>query len=153
MVGSKCYNGKADRRALYSDAFGVDLFPGEGVDLVHDMEKPLPKECGRFDHVDCVSVLEHVKRPWVMAANIEKAMVSGATILVCVPFTWRVHGYPSDFWRMTTEALLVIFPGIDWIERRYMVGSDIRRVVPGKDDDDGKWMARSEMVAAGRKCS
>ena len=70
VVGSKVYGKKQDRRELYRKAVGVDLFEGDGVDFVHDMETPLPESVGTFAHVDCVSVLEHVRRPWLMAANI-----------------------------------------------------------------------------------
>jgi hypothetical protein len=41
-------------------------------------------------------------------------MKPGATIFVTVPFCWRIHGYPSDYWRMTPEALKVLFPSITW---------------------------------------
>jgi SAM-dependent methyltransferase len=152
VVGSKCYEGKQDRRLLYGRAIGVDLFGGEGVDVVHDLENPLPGSLGRFDHVDCVSVLEHVRRPWLLAANVEVVMKRGATILVSVPFVWRVHAYPSDYWRLTAEALEVLFPNIRWLSKRYLVNGRARKVVPGKLDGTGQWMARAELVAAGVKC-
>lgn len=152
VVGSKCYGEKLDRRTLYPDALGLDLFEGEGVDFVHDLETPLPRRRGRFAHVDCVSVLEHVQRPWLMAANIERAMVRNATLLVSVPFVWRVHAYPSDFWRMTAEALGVLFPAIEWQERAYLVNGKVKKGVKGKLDRDGQWMQRSELVGWGIKC-
>lgn len=152
VVGAKCYGSKPDRRKLYHKAVGLDLFEGEGVDIVHDLEQPLPEEVGTFAHIDCVSVLEHVKRPWVMAENIERVMQKDATILVSVPFSWRVHDYPGDFWRMTREALPILFPNVKWRERKYMVGPSFRKMVPGKDDKEGKWIARSELVAAGVRC-
>jgi SAM-dependent methyltransferase len=153
VVGSKVYGNKLDRRRLYADAIGLDLFEGEGVDVVHDLEQPLPAALGHFDHVDCVSVLEHVRRPWLLAQNIEAALVEGGTLLVCVPFCWRVHAYPSDYWRMTAEALEVLFPNVEWISRKYLVNGRQRKVVPGKLDTGGQWMARAEMVGAGMKCS
>lgn len=153
VVGSKCYGEKQDRRKLYRKAIGIDLFDGEGVDRVHDLEHPLPKSLRKFDHVDCVSVLEHVARPWLFAANVEAAMVDGATILICVPFVWRVHAYPNDYWRMTSEALKVLFPSIHWLATSYLVNGEEHKLVPRKNDEDGKWMARAELVAMGVKCS
>jgi SAM-dependent methyltransferase len=149
VVGSKCYGEKIDRRELYPDAVGLDLFEGEGVDFVHDLEKPLRM---RFDHVDCVSVLEHVRRPWKMAENIEKLLVKDGTLLICVPFVWRVHAYPSDFWRMTGEALEILFPKIHWVDRRYLVEGKAKRGVKGKLDRQGQWMQRAELAAWGIKC-
>ena len=42
-------------------ALGVDLVPGPGVDLVHDLNvTPWPLEQNRFDQVVCSHVLEHL---------------------------------------------------------------------------------------------
>ncbi len=154
VVGSKCYGGKADRRLLYPDAVGLDQFEGEGVDIVHDLERALPRRVGRFEHVDCVSVLEHVRRPWLLAANVERVMVDGATILVCVPFTWRIHAYPNDYWRMTAASLEVLFPSVTWLATGYLVEGKHCKLIPRKNDSHGRrWLARSELVAAGVKCA
>lgn len=152
VVGSKCYDEKVDRRSMYSNAIGLDLEEGNGVDFVHDLEKPLPVSVGRFNHIDCCSVLEHVKRPWLMAENILKVMEPEATILVTVPFVWRQHSYPSDYWRITAEGLDVLFPTIVWEKKKYAVADKLRNKVPGKDNEFGVWMARAEVVAFGALC-
>lgn len=150
VVGSKVYEGKEDRRERYPNAFGVDLFEGEGVDLVHDLEKPL--DCGLFDHIDCVSVLEHCQRPWLMAANIEAAMSPEATILISVPFCWRIHDYPGDYYRFSAESLPILFPSIFWYSTKYLVHGKLRKFVPGERVNKGVWIARAELVAVGFKC-
>lgn len=114
IVGSHVYEGREDDRARYKDAIGVDMIAGPGVDLVHDMETPLPKSAGTFAHVECFSVLEHSKRPWLLAGNIERVLENGGTLWVSVPWMWRFHGYPSDYFRFTTEGIKVLFPGIAW---------------------------------------
>lgn len=152
VVGSKCYGGKLDRRTLYEDALGLDLFEGEGVDLVHDLEHPLPDRVGKFDHVDCFSVMEHCKRPWLMATNIERLLNHNGTILLAVPFVWRLHAYPNDYFRFTSDALPILFPSIKWMSRGYAVGHKVRQLVPGKEDEFGNWMQRAETVAVGVKC-
>lgn len=146
VVGSKQYRDKVDRRGLYKKATGMDMLAGDGVDIVHDLETPY---AGQFDHIDCVSVLEHVKRPWLMAENIEQLMAPGATILVSVPFIWRVHAYPSDYWRMTIEALPILFPNVEWLERGYMAG-DVLVKKPGVTNLDGHlYMQKTEAIAFG----
>jgi len=151
VVGSKCYGEKPDRRKLYENAVGLDLFEGEGVDIVHDLETPLDGEL--FDHVDCCSVLEHVKRPWLLCENIEAAMRPGATILIMVPFVWRVHNYPGDYWRMSMQALDVLFPNIEWTERGYMMGDRFRKVIQSIETNGHKYLQRSETVAFGHLVS
>lgn len=124
IVGSKVYPGREDRRKLYPEAWGIDMLPGEGVDEVRNLEEPLGNSMdgewpGPFDHVECRSVLEHSRRPWLLAANIERLMLPGATLDLAVPFVWRVHAYPSDYWRFTIEAVRELFPNIEWQALRY----------------------------------
>lgn len=149
VVGSKQYKDKADRRALYKNALGLDLEAGDGVDIIHNLEAPLPDTFGLFDHIDCVSVLEHVQRPWVLCANIEAVMAPGATILVSVPFVWRVHAYPSDYWRMTVEALPILFPRIEWIQRGYMCRDEIVKKPAAEMIDRQVYMEKTETVGFG----
>ena len=105
---------KEDRRKRYADVVGVDLLEGEGVDRVLDMEGEMPSDLGAFDHVECMSVLEHSPRPWLIAANIERVMHEGATLFVSVPFIWDYHPYASDYFRFTQEGVKAIFSSIEW---------------------------------------
>lgn len=119
VVGSLVTGGKADERELFDNALGVDLRDGPGVDLVHDLECPLPRDVGPFAHVHCVSVMEHCRRPWLMAENIERAMLDGSTLYVRVPTVWRHHDYPGDYWRFLSGSLDILFPSISWLVVRY----------------------------------
>lgn len=112
IVGSKVYENRVDRRALHGACLGIDMLEGEGVDYIHNIEEPLPEELGLFDHVECMSTLEHTPRPWLAAKNIEAALVPGGTLYVTAPFTWRVHGYPDDYYRYTLSGLRALFSGI-----------------------------------------
>lgn len=116
VAGSKVYPNSHDRRAMYPLAVGVDMLKGEGVDFVHDLTHPL--KC-TFEHVDCCSVLEHCADPWAVARNLSDALVSGGTLLLSVPFCWRVHAYPSDYWRFTAEGIRLLFPAIEFKHLAY----------------------------------
>lgn len=119
IVGSHIYVGKEDRRGRYADVLGVDMIEGPGVDRVLDLEGDLPADLGRFAHVECMSVLEHSRRPWLLAANVERLMEPGGTLFVAVPFVWRVHGYPDDYWRFTASGVRELFPNIEWQRIEY----------------------------------
>lgn len=153
IVGSKLYAGKEDRRALYADAVGVDMLAGDGVDIVANMEEPLPKELGTFDHIECLSVLEHSRRPWKMAANIERLMKPGATIYLSVPFVWRVHGYPDDYWRFTRSGVRALFDRVGWVALAYahvsLKYNDMQRSAEIPETGDHPWFARCEVVGFG----
>lgn len=120
IVGSQIYKGREDRRKAFADALGVDMLSGPGVDLVLNLEEPVPADLiEAFDHIECRSVLEHSPRPWLLAANLERLLVPGGTLDLSVPFVWNVHAYPSDYWRFTTEAVRSLFPNIEWKALRY----------------------------------
>lgn len=119
IVGSFITEGKTDRRALYRDAVGVDMRAGPGVDIVLNLEEPLPLALGKFTHVECRSVLEHSRRPWLLAANIERLMWSGATMYLAVPFVWGLHSYPDDLFRFSASGVRELFPEMDWKSLQY----------------------------------
>lgn len=114
VIGSRVYPGRPAWREWLPDALGVDALAGPGVDLVWDLEAALPAERGLFAHVECLSVLEHTPRPWRVARNLERMLRPGGTLFLSVPFAWRVHGYPADYWRFTADGVRALFPRIRW---------------------------------------
>lgn len=153
IVGSRLYPNRTDRRVHYKNAVGVDLEDGPGVDIVMDLEEPIQNfALGAFTHIECWSVLEHSRRPWLLAANLESLLITGGTIHVQVPFVWRVHNYPGDYWRFTTEAIRLMFPRIKWVTVMY---ANTRLVEEGKVPiivkDTHKYLARTEVYAFGRR--
>lgn len=153
IVGSKVYPGRPDRRARYADRLGVDMLPGDGVDRVVDMEEPLPAGLGWFEHAECISVLEHCKRPWLVAQNIERLLVHGGTLMLTVPFIWRYHSYPNDFWRFTTSAIPLLFPEIKWKTLKYahVAMHEDPQKIPVEHTKNGPHFCRTEVYAFGTK--
>lgn len=153
VVGSRIYGTCRDRRTLYHEAVGLDMQSGDGADIVHDLEQPLPPALLGYSHIDCCSVLEHVRRPWLMAANIVSALQPGGTLLVAAPFIWRQHAYPNDYWRFTPAAIETLFEGIEWIDCRMFSHDEFVLRAPSFNDDlNRRWMGRTEVVAWGVKC-
>lgn len=152
IVGSHVYPGRQDARGRYREAVGVDMIAGPGVDMVVDLEKPLPR-MGTFEHVECCSVLEHSRAPWLLAANLERLMNPGATIVLSVPWVWRFHGYPSDYWRFTPASLPVLFPGIRWKAIRVATDTGFREQhLPAYEMGDVVAFGRSEVFGFGFRC-
>lgn len=153
IVGSKVYPGREDRRLRYADAEGWDMLPGDGVDRVIDLEEPVPSDAvHKFSHIDCISVLEHCKRPWLMAANIERLLVADGTLFVTVPFLWRVHSYPDDYWRFTASCLTMLFAGIKWITVLYAESflHPTDKKIRAKRIDEHLWFPCTQVFAFGR---
>lgn len=137
IAGSLVVGAKADRRKQHADCVGADMRPGPGVDVVADLERE--GIGGSFAHIECLSVLEHVKRPWLMAANLERMLDPGGTIFVSAPFIWKYHAHPHDYWRFTVEGVKALFREIEWTaeayaSRRYVAsGHDVRWIDPEHD--------------------
>lgn len=153
ICGSNLYDTqKEDRRKRYPNAIGVDMIEGEGVDIVANLEdRRVVNQIGPFNHVECISVLEHSRKPWLMAQNIKAMMLPGATILISVPFAWRRHAYPSDYWRFTIEGVKELFTGIKWVAECYCHGGtlDYKGKIPAIENDGVKFIARTEAFLFG----
>ena len=67
---------------------------------------PLPD--ASFDVVVLTQVLEHVRRPAAVLAEIARVLRPGARLLATVPFVWELHEEPHDYWRFTPYALAVL---------------------------------------------
>lgn len=131
-VGSKKYKEHAflDLKGILAglgrqaDILGCDLSAGDNVDVVVDLTGPADEVMGkfegrRFDTVFCVSVLEHVPNVFAAARNIERLLAPGGAVFISVPFVFRYHGYPGDLWRFTPEAVLHLFPEVDFRDLEY----------------------------------
>lgn len=152
IVGSQVYGGKEDRRLRYADVVGLDMLDGPGVDLVLDLEEPLPDGIGQFDHIECMSVLEHSRRPWLLAANLERLLADGGTIYVTTPWIWKYHPYDHDYYRFSRDAFRALFENIEWEHLQYAaecLRTDDRtaRVVV----NNHPYMSRTETVGFGRR--
>jgi SAM-dependent methyltransferase len=152
ICGSKVYKGRIDRRQRYQVAVGIDMEWGPGVDLVMNLEETLPYTLGHFAHVECRSVLEHSRQPWLLAANIERLLEPGGTLHVAVPFAWAVHGYPDDFWRFTASAIRLLFPRIEWSALMYGNQGLTDEVLRVKVERFW-YFPRSEVLGFGHRCA
>jgi SAM-dependent methyltransferase len=86
-----------------------DIAPGPDVDVVADLHQ-LPAEwSGRFDAFVAVAVFEHLERPWRAAAEVARVLAPGGLFFVSTHQCFPLHGYPSDFFRFSREALRLIF--------------------------------------------
>ena len=117
-VGSRDYGSTQDLQAVIrnqGEYVRVDMQPGPRVDVVVDLTEPfeqLDAKLGgkRFGTIFCLSVLEHCEQPFAMAENLTRLLAPGGKVCVSVPFAWRFHGYPSDYWRFTQEGVKRLFP-------------------------------------------
>jgi SAM-dependent methyltransferase len=96
------YIGGAGRRV--PGYVNLDILRAPGVDIVGDAEQmPLPPAL--FARVECDAVLEHVRSPERVMAEIERVLAPGGYAHLVTPFCHPFHEYPRDFRRFTLDGL------------------------------------------------
>ena len=73
-----------------------DRFPDVQADAFN-----VPLASGSFDVIICAELLEHVINPGSVLIEAYRLLRTGGTLLICVPFLYRIHGDPYDFGRYT----------------------------------------------------
>ena len=154
IIGSQIYKGREDRRAAFADVIGIDMLSGPGVDCVLNLEEPLPADLiGAFAHVECRSVLEHSRAPWLLAANLERMLMDGGTLDLSVPWVWSTHAYPSDLFRFSIDGVRSLFPAIEWRALKYAGGGCLHDgpKTPREMIDGHVYIQRTEVLGFGVK--
>jgi SAM-dependent methyltransferase len=77
---------------------------GARADVVYDGDR-MPFGDGAFDTVLSNQVLEHVPDPRALWAEMVRVLAPGGRLIVTVPFSFRLHAEPDDYWRFTPYAL------------------------------------------------
>ena len=96
----------ADLRPLFPGRryVGCDLRAGPGVDRVEDLSRlSLPDGCA--ETIVCVDTLEHVFEARRAVEELIRVLAPGGVLLLAAPFDFRVHDYPSDYWRLTPSCI------------------------------------------------
>lgn len=139
-VGSKEHGSTSSFREFYKDAtayVGIDMQPGDGVDIVADIcTANITDLGGPYSLAICCSVLEHVREPWKFAANLSALVMPGGQLYLSVPWVWRYHPYPDDYWRFSWSGIKVLFPDFEWEEGAFStnVPGEFFRAIEGADD-------------------
>jgi len=107
-----------------ADFIGLDIEAGDNVDRVADVcadfaELDAALEGQRFGFIICQHVLEHVRKPWLAAQNIQRLLRPGGHCYIGVPWVQAFHGFPSDYWRFSFRALLELFDELRFVDMYY----------------------------------
>lgn len=62
---------------------------------------PLPLADNSYDAVICLNTLEHIYDSPAVLAELFRVVRPGGAVHVMVPFMFRIHGHPDDYFRAT----------------------------------------------------
>ncbi|MGB8814754.1 MAG: class I SAM-dependent methyltransferase [Paracoccaceae bacterium] len=62
---------------------------------------PFPVADNTYDYVICMNTLEHVYDGVAVLKEIHRVLKPGGTVYVTVPFIFRIHAHPDDYFRAT----------------------------------------------------
>jgi SAM-dependent methyltransferase len=82
----------------------LDLFAVPGVDVQADAER-LPFPAATFQRVECDAVLEHVRSPQNVMAEMTRVLAPGGYLHLVTPFCHPFHEYPKDYRRFSLDGL------------------------------------------------
>ncbi|MBI5928572.1 MAG: class I SAM-dependent methyltransferase [Chloroflexi bacterium] len=84
------------------------LHDNNKIDVFADINSlPFPSET--FDAVLCTEVLEHINNPKMALAEISRVLKYNGFLILSVPFLYRIHEEPHDYYRYTPFALEDLF--------------------------------------------
>ncbi|MEW5895810.1 MAG: methyltransferase domain-containing protein [Candidatus Omnitrophota bacterium] len=69
----------------YSNFIGIDRFPCDGVDIVADLERPLPVRDDAADHVFAIHVLEHIHHLIELMNELHRIIKLNGVLHLMVP--------------------------------------------------------------------
>ena len=100
----------------------VDIQAGPGVDLVADAHDLHMVPDNSVDFVSTVSVLEHVRYPQRVVAEIFRILKPGGTVYVSVPFVFPYHADPDDFYRFSHRGVSILCEAFDRVDSGFNRG-------------------------------
>lgn len=98
-----CYSEYAEAATLID--WSNSLHPQPLLDLVADLNDPLPLSDASFDTVILSDVLEHIAEPKGLLAEVSRVLKPDGVLLLNVPFFYPIHEEPFDYYRFTRYAL------------------------------------------------
>lgn len=104
-----------DLRALFPglEYVGCDMREGPSVDRIEDATA-LSAAAGSIGTLISLNTLEHVFEIQKGFSEIARVVAEDGTAIVNVPFHFKVHDYPGDFWRVTPEAMERLMSAFAW---------------------------------------
>ncbi len=79
----------------------VNIDPEIAPTYLLEPGQPFPIEDNTFDNAVCMNTLEHIYDAKFVINETYRVLKPGGTAVITIPFLFRLHGHPDDFFRGT----------------------------------------------------
>jgi len=108
--------GAGRRDEYYENIVNFEIVDYDTTDVL-GVGESLPFIDNAFDAVISLSVLEHVKNPFLCAKEISRVLKPGGNLICSVPFLQPFHGYPHHYYNMTGQGLSNLFDSMLCVDK------------------------------------
>lgn len=85
--------------------YGLDLHPGNGVDIVSSDPYHYPIEDGTYDVVVSGQTAEHVEDIFAWIKECSRILKKDGLMCIIAPWKWGYHPHPLDCWRFMRDGM------------------------------------------------
>ncbi len=89
--------------------YAIDFQPYPDIDVLTNLNLPLPVRSDYFDVVLLSNVLEHIPEPECLLREIYRILTPGGKLIMVTPFIIKIHQAPYDFLRYTNHMYHYMF--------------------------------------------
>ncbi len=93
----------------------LDIDPSTKPNIIADALH-LPFKDNSIDVIIAKAIFEHIKDPFLATKEIRRVLKKGGVLFLLVPFFYRIHASPNDFYRFTKDGLKYILRNFKEIE-------------------------------------
>ena len=88
---------------------GLDIVPGNNVDVVAQNPYLYPFENNTFDIVISGSVMEHVQAIWLWVPELVRVLKPEGMLAIVTHWSMDEHRFPIDCWRILPDGMEYLF--------------------------------------------
>lgn len=100
--------GAGDMALDHPNIVRLDIFLSPHVDVVADSHA-LPFRDGAFDFTFSIAVLEHLRQPFLAAAEMRRTLKPGGQVYADTNFVFPHHSYPHHYFNFSRTGIETVF--------------------------------------------